>query len=130
MIVIDASALLEFLLDTARGRSIGDRMELPGESVHAPHVLDVEVVSALRKNVRWRRIGALRGQTALTDLRDVVITRYPHEDLLGRMWQLRENASAYDAAYLALAEALHAPLLTCDRRLAAVPGHAATIEVF
>lgn len=128
MIVIDASAACELLLDSVKGRQVWDRIE-HADSMHAPHLLDAEVLSALRKSVRLRTISAERGKAALADLREIVISRYPLDLLLDRMWELRDRASAYDAAYLSLAETLGAPLLTCDRRLASTVGHEATVEL-
>lgn len=91
---------------------------VPGRSVHAPHLLDVEVAQTVRRFTLGGEIDADIGQRALVDLADFPIRRYPHDALLPRIWSLRENLSAYDAAYVALAEALDAPLLTLDQRLA------------
>jgi predicted nucleic acid-binding protein len=129
VIVLDAAAAVELLLGTPAGARVLERAAAPAESLHAPHLLDVEVSSALRRLLRAGVLGARRAEEALLDWRDLVLTRYSHEPFLARIWELRENASAYDAAYIALAEALDAPLLTCDRRLAAAPGHAAVIEL-
>ena len=129
MIVIDASATIEFLLDTPRGRRIGDRIEARSASIHVPHLMDAEVLDALRRLVRRKGITAARGTEALNDLMNIVAVRYPHDVLLPRMWELRGTAGAYDAAYLSLAEILQAPLITCDRRLSGIPGHRATIEL-
>lgn len=128
MIVVDASALLEVLLQTDAAAAIEARL-FSGETLHAPHLLDLEVVQVLR---RYQRAGALtvqRGREALEDLSAFRIERYPHHLFLDRVWSLRANATAYDACYLALAEALDATLITRDRRLAAASGHGATIEV-
>ena len=129
MIVLDASALLELLLGTARAGTIGARALSSGEDVHAPHLLDVEIVQALRRLVRLEQITTERAEQALEDLESLVIERHPHRDLLPRIWQLRESLTAYDGAYVALAEALDAPLLTCDAKLGRSHGHGATIEV-
>jgi predicted nucleic acid-binding protein len=130
VIAVDASALLEVLLRTARGERIEARLLLGGESLHAPHLVDVEVAQVLRRYAAAGTIGAERGREALSDLADFPIVRYPHEPFLARIWALRHNASAYDAAYLALAEALPAPLVTCDGRLASAPGHTARVEPY
>lgn len=120
MIVVDASAVLELLLQTPVAARVSRRMFAPGETVHAPHLLDVEVAQVLRRYAGSREISAKRGAEALLDLADLPINRYPHLALLPRIWQWRNNLTAYDAAYVALAEALDAPLLTCDRALKSV----------
>lgn len=128
MIVVDASAVLEVLLQTERGRSLEGRL-FGGEGLSAPHLLDLEVAQVLRRHARRGVLAASRGEGALRDFQDLRIQRYPHHLFLGRIWALRENATAYDAAYLALAEALDVPLLTTDRKLAEVPGHDGVVEV-
>jgi predicted nucleic acid-binding protein len=128
VIVIDASAVLEVLLRTPAASAIEARLFAAGESLHAPHLLDVEVAQVLRRYQAAGSIDADRGREALADLVDLPIGRYPHHLFLPRIWELRHNVTAYDAAYLALAEALQAPLLTRDRRLAAAPGHSARVE--
>jgi predicted nucleic acid-binding protein len=128
VIVVDASALLELLLQTGAAAAVGARL-MGGETLHAPHVLDLEVAQVLRRYERAGVVSERRGREALEDLAAFRIERYPHGPFLARVWSLRSNATAYDASYLALAEALDAPLLTSDRRLAAVPGHGARVEV-
>jgi predicted nucleic acid-binding protein len=118
LIVVDASAILEVLLQTSVAPRVSSRIFGAGETLHAPHLLDVEIAQVLRRYVRSGVISAQRGAEALTDLADLPLNRYPHVVLLPRIWQLRHNATAYDAAYLALAEALDAPLVTRDRALA------------
>jgi predicted nucleic acid-binding protein len=130
VIVVDASAALEVLLNTRAARPVADRLFGQGESLHAPHLIDVEVAQVLRRLHRRGEIDRTRAAQALEDLSDLPLTRYPHQVLLPRIWGLRDNATAYDAAYLALAEALDAVLVTCDGALAAVPGCAARVEVF
>ena len=128
MIVVDASALVEVVLRTLTGISI-ERLIFENEySLHAPHLLDVEVVHAVRRFVARGIVAPDRAAIALRFLSDLSIVRYPHLGLLQRVWQLRENVSAYDATYVALAEALDAPLLTCDQRLAGARNHMARIE--
>ncbi len=129
MIVVDASALLEALLRTASAKAVEDRLFAPGQTLHAPHLLDVEVAQVIRRYAANGDISAERGRLALADLADLAMRRYPHDFLLPRIWDLRSNLTAYDAAYVALAEALDAPLLTRDRRLATAARHHATIEL-
>lgn len=120
MIVIDASALLEVLLRTPSAQAVETRLfEGPRQTLHAPHLLDFEVVQVLRRYAAMGEIDDRRGAEALADLADFPIRRYPHDFLLTRVWALRNNFTAYDAVYVALAEALNARLLTRDQRLAA-----------
>ncbi len=129
MIVVDASALADVLLGMPTAERVADRLLAPGETLHAPHLLDLEILQVLRRFAaqgRWQRE---RAADALADLGAVRIARHAHEPFLRRIWELRANASAYDAAYLALAETLGCPLVTRDRKLAGLPGHAADIEV-
>jgi len=130
VIVLDASAVVDWLLQTSAGRRIEHRMYSARESLHAPHLLDLEVAQVLRRLVREGTVPANRADEAVRDLLDLRITRYPYFMLLPRFWQLRHNFSAYDAAYIGLAEKLGVPLITRDTRLAAAPGHAAVIELF
>lgn len=129
MIVLDASVVLELLLGTRRGRVVAERIESPSLPLAAPHLVDLEVAQALRRYVQMGAISSGRGRQALSDLGDLDIDRYPHEPLLARIWSMRDNLTAYDAAYVALAEAMQVPLLTCDTRLAAAPGHHARIDL-
>jgi predicted nucleic acid-binding protein len=129
VIVVDASALLELLLQTELGIRVEARLFEDGDELHAPHLLDVEVVQALRRLARSAEISATRADEAVADLTDLDLHRHVHLDLLGRAWTLRENITAYDAMYVALAEALGAPMVTCDSPLAKAPGHRARIEV-
>ena len=128
MIVLDASAMIELLLNTEGGRVVARRIADPDESLHAPHLLSVEVTQVLRRYVAGRSITQEIAVEALNDLAELDIARYDHEPLLPRVWGLRDNITAYDAVYVALAEVLGAPLLTFDRRLAAVTGHGARVE--
>jgi len=130
MIVLDAFAAVDWLLQTPTGRRIEERIYARPESLHTPHLLDLEITQVLRRLVQEGTVSADRADEAIRDLLDLRITRYPHFVLLPRIWQHRHNLSAYDAAYVALAETLGAALVTCDGRLASAPGHAATIEVF
>lgn len=130
MIVVDASALIEVLLRTRRCQAIAARLFDPAESLHAPHLIDVEVAHVLRRYERTGEISAQRGGEALSDLADFPLVRHGHDTLLPRMWGLRDNLTAYDAAYVALAEALGAPLLSCDRKLMSAAQHGAQIELY
>ncbi|MEM9558564.1 MAG: type II toxin-antitoxin system VapC family toxin [Acidobacteriota bacterium] len=130
MIVVDASAMIEVLLITSAGLRLEKRVFADGMSLHAPQLLDLEIAQVLRRFTAAGCLTGERARQALDDLTVLGIQRWPHEPLLPRVWQLRGNLSAYDAAYVALAEALDAPLLTGDRRVAAAPGHGATIELF
>jgi len=128
VIVLDASAVLEVLLRTPTAKTLESRLFDPAETLHAPHLLDIEIAQVLR---RYAAAGedAARCRAALTDLIDLPIIRYPHDFLLPRVWELRHNLTAYDAVYVALAEALDATLLTRDQRLASAPLHSAQVEV-
>jgi predicted nucleic acid-binding protein len=129
MIVLDASAAVDWLLQTPAGRRIEERLFSRKESLHAPHLLDLEVTQVLRRLARQGTISGSRGEEAARDLFDLRIQRYPHFVLLSRIWQLRNNLSAYDAAYIVLAEKLRATLITRDKRLAVAAGHGPRIEV-
>jgi predicted nucleic acid-binding protein len=130
MIVLDASAVVDWLLQTPAGKRIEQRIYARKDTLHTVYLLDVEFAQVLRRLVREGTLARKRAEEAIEDLIAVRVTRYAPVLLLDRIWQLRQNLSAYDAAYVALAEELKAPLITRDQRLAAAPGHAATIEVF
>jgi len=127
--VVDASAVLEVLLRTPLAWTIERRLFDRRQTLHAPHLIDLEVAQVLRRYSAAGDLTDERAQEALTDFADLPVTRYPHQPFLGRIWELRRNVTAYDAAYIALAEVLRAPLVTCDRALASAPGHRATIEI-
>lgn len=129
MIVVDASAIVELLLNTPLGRVVSRRIHSAETVLHAPHLLDLEVTQVLRRFTATGVIDAARAVASLRALRDLDLERHSHEPLLDRIWALRSNLTAYDAAYVALAEALHAPVLTCDGKLAASHGLAAHIEL-
>jgi predicted nucleic acid-binding protein len=128
VIVIDASAAIELILRTPSGRRVETRIFDRGEDVSAPHLIDVEVAHVLRRLAATGTDAAFC-QAALGDWLAFGAVRYPHGELIGRVWELRSNFSAYDGAYIALAETLQAPLITHDRKLAAT-GHLAQVEVF
>lgn len=130
MIVLDASAVLAWLLRLGAAASIDRRLGSSGESLHAPHLLNVEVLHVLRRRALRGELSRTRSDEALEDLLDMNVSLYPHAPLAGRIWELRENLTAYDAAYIALAEALDAPLITTDARLARSSGHRAAIELY
>jgi predicted nucleic acid-binding protein len=129
VIVVDASALLEALLRTPAAAVVERRLFDSRQTLHAPHLLDVEVAQVVRRYAASGEIEPERGCAALADLGDFPLRRYPHGFLLPRVWELRNNLTAYDAVYVALAEALDASLLTRDRRLAAAAGHRARVEL-
>lgn len=129
MIIVDASAAVEMLLGLPAAAKLMDRLFDDKESLHAPHLLDVEVAQVIRRFWRAGDLTPARGLLAIRDLADLPITRHSHEPLLERMWQLRGNATAYDAAYIALAEALGAVLVTRDKALAQIPGSKAVVEI-
>jgi predicted nucleic acid-binding protein len=130
MIVLDASAAVDWLLQTPAGQRIESRVYSHNETLHTPHLLDLEVAQVLRRLVWQGVVSIRRADEAVRDLLDLRITRYAHGVLLPRIWQLRDNFSAYDAAYIVLAEKLRAALVTRDGRLASASGHAARIELF
>ena len=129
MIVVDASVILDLILAQSAAEAIGRRLFAPSETLHAPELLDLEVLQVLRRHWRAGSLSASRGEIAVADLDDLPVIRHPHGELVERIWQLRADVTAYDAAYLALAEALDAPLVTQDARLARAAGHTARVEL-
>ncbi|MDP8956850.1 MAG: type II toxin-antitoxin system VapC family toxin [Actinomycetota bacterium] len=130
MIVVDASVVADFLVVRDETGAWAAEQVASADSLHAPHLLDVEVTSVVRRWALAGEISSRRGRLALGDLADLRVTRYPTSPFVDRIWRLRENLTAYDAAYVALAEALGAPLLTTDRRLAAAGAHGARVVTF
>ncbi len=130
MIVIDASAIFEVLINSPSGRRIAHRIADPKLSLHAPHLLDIEVTQVLRGYVLKRLIAEDRARQILEDFSQLDIHRYEHRHLLRQVWRFRHRVTAYDAAYVVLAEVLDAPVLTMDRRLAKAPGLPVLFEVF
>jgi len=130
VIVLDASAAIDWLLQTTAGRLIENRIYSRGESLHAPHLLDLEVAQVLRRLVRETAVTAQRADQAIQDLLSLRVARYPHFVFLPQIWQLRNNLSAYDAAYVALTEKLGATLITRDARLASASARGVMVEVF
>jgi len=129
VIVVDASAVVEVLLRTPGAEAVEPWLFDRQRTLHAPHLLDVEIAHVVRRYAATGEIDHERGREALADLADIPVQRYPHGFLLPRVWQLRNNLTAYDAVYVALAEVLDAPLLTRDQRLAAAAGHSARVEL-
>jgi predicted nucleic acid-binding protein len=129
LIIADASFLVMALgddgVDGARARE-----RLRGEELAAPHLVDVEVTSVLRRSVLNGTITVQRASQALQDLADLAVERVVHTTLLPRIWELRSNYTSYDACYVAVAELFHAPLLTYDARMASAPGARCAFEVF
>jgi predicted nucleic acid-binding protein len=130
VIVLDASAAIDWLLQTVVGRKIESRIYAHGESLHAPHLLDIEVTQVLRRLVRRKTISSQRADQGIRDLLDLRIARYPHFLFLPHVWRLRDNFSAYDAVYVALTAKLGATLITRDARLASACAASATAELF
>jgi len=129
MIVVDASAVIELLLNTEAGRRVGQRLFTQNESLHAPHLIDLEVAQVVRRYTLGREMTSRRGREVLQDLANLPLTRYPHEPFLFRIWALRDNLTAYDAAYVSLAEVMGAPLLTRDAALAAIQKGRVKVEL-
>lgn len=127
MLVLDTSAALAALLPAPSSAGLVARLAGDGD-LHAPHLIDVELLHALRRLTLRGAISAGRAERVREDFDDLALVRYPHVDLADRMWQLRHTITAYDAAFVALSEALDVPLVTVDARLAAATGHRATIE--
>jgi len=128
VLVIDTSAVVAALTEDPPPKTLQARLSTDGD-LHAPHLLDVEVVHVLRRLVRQGTLRTARAEAALEDLGVLRIKRYPHVALRERMWALRDNLTAYDAAFVALSEALGVPLVTLDGRLARASGHHAAVEV-
>jgi predicted nucleic acid-binding protein len=129
VIVVDASAVIELLLNTPLGERVGNRLSIAGETLHAPHLLDVEVLHVVRRLCAGGALKERRARQALADLAEFPIIRYSHQELIGRAWLMRATLTAYDAMYVGLAEALGATVVTCDARLGRAHGHGAEIAV-
>jgi len=129
VIVADASAVVELLLGGARGLLVEEILQEEDDRMQAPALLDAEVAQALRRLVSAGVMSEARGHAAVEILGELPVTRHLLPPLLPRMWQLRDGLTAYDAAYVALAEALECPLLTFDRRVADAPHHRARVLI-
>jgi predicted nucleic acid-binding protein len=129
MLVVDTSAVLEALAAAEPPHGLLERLATDGD-LHAPHLIDVEILHGLRRLCLSGALSEDRAADVRTDFAELMLVRYPHEGMADRMWELRQNVTPYDAVFVALAEALDAPLVTCDGGLARAPGHAAKIELF
>jgi predicted nucleic acid-binding protein len=129
MLVVDTSAVVAVLVGRPPDRRLTDRLGADGD-LHVPHLLDVELLHALRRLVRTGQLSEERAADARADFAELAVVRYGHQALADRAWELRDNLTAYDATFVALAEALAVPLVTCDARLARAPSHRAAVELF
>jgi predicted nucleic acid-binding protein len=128
VIVLDASVVVELLTNGPLAVSLRRNLAGRGDSFIVPHLLDVEVASALRNLLSGQRVDSHRSEQLLTGLATLPAERYPHTPLLGRIWELRHNFTAYDATYIALAEATNSVLYTSDEKLC--KGHRARVKLF
>jgi predicted nucleic acid-binding protein len=128
LIVLDASVAISVMLNVAEGHAIRERLETSAGPLLAPEVFDLEVLQVMRRYVRQGG-DAARATQAFQTLADLNIERYSHGPLMARIWQLRDNLTAFDAAYFALAELLDVPLWTKDSKFEGVPGTAVKIEL-
>jgi predicted nucleic acid-binding protein len=129
VLVVDTSAVIAALAGRPPDRQVVGRLAGDGD-LAAPHLIDVEFLHALRRLVLGRQLGDDRAADARDDFAALVIARYEHTLVADRVWELRHGLTAYDATFVALAELLEVPLVTCDARLARAPGHHATVELF
>ncbi len=129
MLVVDTSAVLEALAARDPAPGLVERLAGDGD-LHGPHLIDTEVLHALRRMTMNGAISDERAADARSDFAELALVRYPHQPLSDRIWALRHNLTAYDATFVALAETIGAPLITCDARLASAPGHTADVELF
>jgi len=129
VLVVDTSAVVAALVGRPPDRRLTDRLGADGD-LHVPHLLDVELLHALRRLVRTGQLSEERAADARADFAELAVVRYGQQPLADRAWELRDNLTAYDATFVALAEALAVPLVTCDARLSRAPGHRAAVELF
>ena len=130
IVVLDASAVVELVLVTTPGVRIRQRLSDPGISMHGPELVDLEVINVLRRYVNAKLVTMDRATQAVGILEDLDLRRHRHGPMLGRIWSWRSNLTAYDAAYVALAEVLNGTLLTTDARLASAPNLPVPVEIF
>ena len=128
MLIVDASCLYEVVADTARSEQVRARLSLDTDQA-APHVIDAEVLGIIRRDLMLGRLDHTAANQAVDDLREWPAERFGHRMLLGRAWDLRDRVRTWDGLYVALAEALDAPLATRDAKLASASGHTAKIEL-
>jgi predicted nucleic acid-binding protein len=129
MIVADASAILELLLQSDVAPVIETRLFASGETIHVPALLDLEVAQVMRRYVLRSELSVARARASLDVLAGLPMERHLHESLINRIWELRENLMVHDGAYVALAEGLRATLVTCDAKLANASGISARVEL-
>jgi predicted nucleic acid-binding protein len=129
VLVVDTSAALDVLVATEPAPGVVERLANDGD-LHAPHLIDTEMLHALRGLTSSGQLSEDRAADARTDFAELAIIRYPHRPLSDRVWELRHSLTADDATFVALAETLDVPLVTCDVRLAGGPSHSAEIERF
>jgi predicted nucleic acid-binding protein len=129
VLVVDTSAVIGALVGRPPSHAVIERLATDSD-LSAPHLLDIEFLQALRRLALGGQLSEDRAADARGDFADLAITRYEHTVVADRIWQLRHGLTAYDAAFVALAELLDVPLVTCDARLARAPGHHATVELF
>ena len=129
MIVVDASAVVDAVARDPAKQPLMERLRTDGD-LHAPHLVDIEVAQTLRRLAASGALGDDRASDARADAAELPILRHPHRALIERAWELRHNLTIYDGVYIALAELLEVPLVTCDANLARAPGHHAQIELF
>jgi predicted nucleic acid-binding protein len=129
VLVVDTSAVVGVLVGRPRNRGLVERLVGDGD-LHAPHLLDVELLHTLRRLVIVGALSEDRAADARADFADLTVARYGHAAMADRIWELRHNLTAYDATFVGLAELLGAPLATCDARLAGAAGHRAAVELF
>ncbi|MEA2491835.1 MAG: hypothetical protein QOH21_3627 [Acidobacteriota bacterium] len=127
-IIIDASVIVDALIGGDFGQGAAERLSRTGQTLHAPVTIDAEVLHALRRRWVARKMSDADARDAVKIFQILPVLRHPVQPLVDRIWSLRHNITAYDAAYVALAEALGAPLLTRDQRLAQSSGHSARIH--
>ncbi len=127
--ILDASAVVEILMGSRVGKLVAERIQAAAAVPRSLALVDLEVANTLRRLVRLGELDVRRADGAVSDLAALALVRFPHTPLLARIWELRDRLTAYDAAYVALAEELGAPLLTLDARLARAGGHSAKIDL-